>query len=505
MAAIRHAQVWMPTDIPSSTSRPARRTSKLRAGRDRHVRIRDEEGHQHTEILVRSGSRPSGGRRQSQVRTKQTERCTARWPPPVSSGRWALARIVCIRSKSSAGAARPIRFRISARAPASVCSIPRSIERPMPGKIMEIGEDSGWSWVELSSVDQTNGGAPLAHRDALKLLAAFIQHTDSKPSQQRLVCLDNEMGESSSASGCAHPFMMLNDVGRTFGKANIFNKDLPGSVDLKAWSGMSIWKDKTGCVTNMPKSMTGSLENPQISEEGRKFLAGLLGPADRRARFMTCSKWPALRGGSRRRRLTTGWQSSSRSATRSRRAAASADHIQYTFMRMKEIRFGLLSAVLVAGCVWHRRDNCRAADSRIRRAAALTEFTKRVSAYMELHKKGRRAGSRRQERTPRRPRWWRSKRRLGARIKAARSTAKQGDIFAPDVAPVFKSIFVDYYRRRSGREIRLLFDEVPNFKPQVNMTYPINTPKANFPPRLALAHAAAAGRARIPPGGRRAW
>ena len=71
--------------------------------------------------------------------------------------------------------------------------------------------------------------------------------------------------------------MMLNDVGLTFGKANMFNKNEPGSVDLKAWSSMAIWKDKTGCVANMPKSMTGSLENPQIGEEGRKFLAGLLG------------------------------------------------------------------------------------------------------------------------------------------------------------------------------------------------------------------------------------
>ena len=70
--------------------------------------------------------------------------------------------------------------------------------------------------------------------------------------------------------------MMLNDVGRTFGKANMVNKDLPGSVDLKAWSSMSVWKDKTGCVANIPRSMTGSLDNPLISDEGRKFLGGLL-------------------------------------------------------------------------------------------------------------------------------------------------------------------------------------------------------------------------------------
>jgi len=31
------------------------------------------------------------------------------------------------------------------------------------------------------------------------------------------------------------------------------------------------------------------------------------------------------------------------------------------------------------------------------------------------------------------------------------------------------------------------YDEVPNFKPQVNGIYPINAPKATFPPRLSLA------------------
>jgi hypothetical protein len=147
----------------------------------------------------------------------------------------------------------------------------------MPGKLMEIAPDSGWSWIDLNFVDQTDGGAPLAHRDALKLLAVFIQHTDSKAAQQRLVCLDAVLGKKASDDRCVHPFMMLNDVGRTFGKANMFNKDEPGSVDLKAWAGMSIWKDKTGCVANMPKSMTGTLENPRIGEEGRRFLAGLLG------------------------------------------------------------------------------------------------------------------------------------------------------------------------------------------------------------------------------------
>ena len=154
---------------------------------------------------------------------------------------------------------------------------PAAIERPMVGDVMESRKDEGWDWIDLTFVDQTGGGAPLAHRDALKLLAAFIQHTDSKPQQQRLVCLDRAKGiEPTGKSLCAQPFLMVSDLGVTFGKANMFNKSNPGSVNLKAWSEESVWKGDKGCQANISKSMTGTLEHPKISEGGRKFLANLL-------------------------------------------------------------------------------------------------------------------------------------------------------------------------------------------------------------------------------------
>jgi hypothetical protein len=154
---------------------------------------------------------------------------------------------------------------------------PAAIERKMPGDTIEISEDSGWGWTELNFVDPAVGGAPKAHRDALALLAAMIQHTDSKPTQQRLICRDRLMGLPADPTGkCAHAFMELNDVGRTFGKANAFNRDMPGSVSLKAWTAMRVWKDPAKCVADIPKSMTGTLDSPVISEDGRKFLADLL-------------------------------------------------------------------------------------------------------------------------------------------------------------------------------------------------------------------------------------
>jgi hypothetical protein len=37
-----------------------------------------------------------------------------------------------------------------------------------------------------------------------------------------------------------------------------------------------VWRGPTGCVGNLRLSNTGTLENPVISENGRRFLAGLL-------------------------------------------------------------------------------------------------------------------------------------------------------------------------------------------------------------------------------------
>ena len=67
--------------------------------------------------------------------------------------------------------------------------------------------------------------------------------------------------------------MMLADLGKTFGKANMWNKDDPGAVNLKAWADSDIWRGETGCVGDMDQSFTGTLDRPKISEQGRKFLA----------------------------------------------------------------------------------------------------------------------------------------------------------------------------------------------------------------------------------------
>ena len=103
----------------------------------------------------------------------------------------------------------------------------------MPGHAIETHEDSGWAWPELDLVSEQAGGAPRAQVDALKLLASLLQHTDSKPPQQRLLCLPTGSHSGKDRASCAEPLMMLNDVGLTFGHANSFNRNGPGSTRFR--------------------------------------------------------------------------------------------------------------------------------------------------------------------------------------------------------------------------------------------------------------------------------
>jgi hypothetical protein len=152
-----------------------------------------------------------------------------------------------------------------------------SVQRKAAGHEIEVTENSGWAWPELDLVQERLGGASRAQRDALKLLAVLVQHTDSKPEQQRLLCRDAAPRTALAEAPCEQPVMMVHDLGKTFGRANLFNRDAIGTVNLQMWSTTRVWTTDTGpCVGNLPRSQTGTLANPLITEAGRRFLADLL-------------------------------------------------------------------------------------------------------------------------------------------------------------------------------------------------------------------------------------
>ena len=151
---------------------------------------------------------------------------------------------------------------------------PAAVERPAPGSAIEVPGFEGWAWPELDKVNPRAGGALRAHVDALKLLAVFVQHSDTKPEQQDLLCAPGGVKRDRAGNEtCTSPWLIVKDLGTTFGKATALNNS---KMDLDDWSGARIWREGAPCVGDLPRSLTGSLENPRISEAGRKFLASRL-------------------------------------------------------------------------------------------------------------------------------------------------------------------------------------------------------------------------------------
>ena len=151
---------------------------------------------------------------------------------------------------------------------------PAAIERKMKGAELEWDDTVGWSWSELDLMSDANASTERAHRDALKLLAAMLQHTDSKSQQQRLICLDEPARKNPTT--CERPFLMINDLGLTFGHSNLLNRNSQGSTNFEKWSEESVWKKADECEANLSGGLTSTLKNPVISEAGRRFLADLL-------------------------------------------------------------------------------------------------------------------------------------------------------------------------------------------------------------------------------------
>ena len=168
--------------------------------------------------------------------------------------------------------------------PATRTYYPATIVRKHKGHKMTDKDkpDQGWSWKELDA----DNGRPAYERDGLKLLAAFMKHSDNKPPQQRLSCDKVNIDQSANPFkvSCEGPMMLVQDVGATFGGGGWFTGNDSAKINLDIWSHKSLW-NKAGtdaapkqCQATLKKSLTAhdGLSNPDISEDGRRFDAGLM-------------------------------------------------------------------------------------------------------------------------------------------------------------------------------------------------------------------------------------
>jgi hypothetical protein len=74
---------------------------------------------------------------------------------------------------------------------------------------------------------------------------------------------------------------------------------------------------------------------------------------------------------------------------------------------------------------------------------------------------------------------------LGEAIAKARATAKQGDVFGPEMSAYLKKILAEDWKTRSPADRKALFEEIPpNLQLKVNQAYPTTLPLVSAPANL---------------------
>lgn len=119
-------------------------------------------------------------------------------------------------------------------------------------------------------------------------------------------------------------------------------------------------------------------------------------------------------------------------------------------------------------------------------AVALVHFQERLKAYAALRDKLK--ASTPPKTTPSSGELVGRQETLAAEIRRARSDAKEGDLFIPEVAPIIRHAVADDLRRRTPKERAAAFQEVPaGLGLEVNDLYPKSVPLATVPPKLLAA------------------
>jgi hypothetical protein len=150
-----------------------------------------------------------------------------------------------------------------------------SVENWAEGKTIETPDAEGWGWDELEEAQAGGEGASRAERDALRLLAVFLNNWDNSPNNQRLICLP---GSQDGDGRCTHPFAYMDDVGATFGHAGHVATHSEAKLDVEGWRSAPIWKDSEKCVVGIQSPMLhhASFDDAVITEAGRRMAADRL-------------------------------------------------------------------------------------------------------------------------------------------------------------------------------------------------------------------------------------
>ncbi len=144
----------------------------------------------------------------------------------------------------------------------------------------------------------------------------------------------------------------------------------------------------------------------------------------------------------------------------------------------------VVGASLVCGALWAA--SAPTSQQRVNAdATILLTFKQRIDAYMELHRRlEKQAPALKAKSEPEEIKA--SQDALATAIRAERKTAKQGDVFTPEIAALFRRLMYPELKGPDGADTKkAIKDDAPAAVPlKVNTIYPDTAPLPTVPPNL---------------------
>ncbi len=150
------------------------------------------------------------------------------------------------------------------------------------------------------------------------------------------------------------------------------------------------------------------------------------------------------------------------------------------------VKLGRTIAVVLLGLSAAGDRIVAAQETRVNpQAEILQDFQDRVKKYMEVHKKAAQDSPRMKE-TKDPAEIKAAQDAIATKIRAARATAKQGEIFTPEIARHLRLLMYPELKGREGAETKKVIkeDQPGPIRLKVNARYPDDEPLPTVPPNL---------------------
>jgi hypothetical protein len=153
--------------------------------------------------------------------------------------------------------------------------IPANVEKKFSKTELVSGKKEGFGLTEMLDTPGITEDQKI-DREALAIMAAFMQHEDSKPDNQRLACPNDAvvMGTDGEYT-CTKPIGLIHDIGYTFGRGRYYIAQT-SRADLEGWKKAPVFKNPDKCEIQVYQNPIGTLGTRKVSKESKNLVSILL-------------------------------------------------------------------------------------------------------------------------------------------------------------------------------------------------------------------------------------